>query len=552
MRLLLIHDSVKDIPFIIGCLTETTEYVLINTTDTVESVLSKVNETEYESVGIMRDHTTTNTYFLFDGLDAIIENVETEDPELTTWSWYKDLLFGLKNKCNMNTLDVIECHMYNTDMQYIFNKLSNALSILIPATDEYIGDGLWNLGDFSLIESYFIVDIKLYKYEIGTTTQFTYILRSDGYAYGYGSNNYGQLGLGRTGSQSTPPTAALTNVKSLYTGLNHVFFIKYDGTLWACGYNPYGNLGLGDTTDRFAPTQVTALTNVIMVASGAYHALFLLQNGDVYSVGANDLGQLGIGASGTNLTMQKVALSNAVQVACGYNQSYVLLQNGNVYAFGRGDSGQFGDGTANTYTYTPKLIQTGVSSVITMNWNALFLKTNGDLYGCGTNTYGELAGVSALTQVKTAVLMFSNVASAYGGGAQAGLIYTNGDAYIWGYNAFHQLGNGTTTTSAPFKVSYSGITNMNLSIDSTIMYAGDTVYAAGDGGGFSTSFSIPSSLPALIVIPIPVAYTCFTEDALIQTDQGLIKFGKLSKWYHTLQGRRIASVTITKCSENYK
>ena len=43
---------------------------------------------------------------------------------------------------------------------------------------------------------------------------------------------------------------------------NHTLILKNDGTLWGCGYN-WGQLGLGDTGSKTTLTQITINTDNI-------------------------------------------------------------------------------------------------------------------------------------------------------------------------------------------------------------------------------------------------------------------------------------------------
>lgn len=78
----------------------------------------------------------------------------------------------------------------------------------------------------------------------------------NGALHAWGSNSNGQLGLGSGTSQSLVPTAVSTlssGVTAVSAGHSHTLAIK-DGNLWVWGSNAYGQLGLGDLTDRLTPT----------------------------------------------------------------------------------------------------------------------------------------------------------------------------------------------------------------------------------------------------------------------------------------------------------
>src|SRR3989338_9110551 len=78
--------------------------------------------------------------------------------------------------------------------------------------------------------------------------------------WAWGSNSYGQLGLGDTTSRSSPvQVGTLTTWTSFAGGGSHSLAGKTDGTLWAWGSNNSGRLGLGDIANRSSPVQVGTL-----------------------------------------------------------------------------------------------------------------------------------------------------------------------------------------------------------------------------------------------------------------------------------------------------
>ena len=75
----------------------------------------------------------------------------------------------------------------------------------------------------------------------------------------WGSNGYGQLGIGSTTQQTTPQTVNLGTGRtavSVSLGQQHTCAVLDDGSLKCWGYNGYGQLGTGDTTDRTFPTPI--------------------------------------------------------------------------------------------------------------------------------------------------------------------------------------------------------------------------------------------------------------------------------------------------------
>ena len=156
------------------------------------------------------------------------------------------------------------------------------------------------------------------------------ILLQNGDAYGFGSNRYGQLGLGDTTDRLTP-TKIMTlpgAVAAVAAGYTHSLVLLQNGDVYTFGENPYGELGLGDTTLHGTPTRITALLGpAAAVVAGAQYSLILLANGDAYACGSNVRGQLGLGDTLDRLTPTRITTlpGPVAAAAAGGGDSFLLL-----------------------------------------------------------------------------------------------------------------------------------------------------------------------------------------------------------------------------------
>jgi len=98
----------------------------------------------------------------------------------------------------------------------------------------------------------------------------TFAIKTDGSIWSWGSGSSGCLGFGNTTNYSSPKQiGSLTNWSTVVINFlgNSPFSIKTDGTLWGWGSNNYGLLGLGDITNRSSPTQIGALTTWLSISA---------------------------------------------------------------------------------------------------------------------------------------------------------------------------------------------------------------------------------------------------------------------------------------------
>lgn len=137
-------------------------------------------------------------------------------------------------------------------------------------------------------------------------------LKSDGTVWAWGYNNYGQLGNGTYISGTCVPLqdSSLSNVSSIAAGFFHSLAVKNDGTVWAWGSNSYGELGLGyPSGNAHAPLQVSIITDIVSITGGHGHSLAQKNDGTLLSFGKNSDGQLGNGSyTDSNVPAQVMGL----------------------------------------------------------------------------------------------------------------------------------------------------------------------------------------------------------------------------------------------------
>jgi alpha-tubulin suppressor-like RCC1 family protein len=82
--------------------------------------------------------------------------------------------------------------------------------------------------------------------------------------------------------------------KLVSMGYSHTLFLDYSSKLWAYGSNEFGQLGLGDRLFRNSPTLVKFPSKITQIAAGLNHSMIVDSDGYLYGFGANDQLQLGI------------------------------------------------------------------------------------------------------------------------------------------------------------------------------------------------------------------------------------------------------------------
>ncbi|KAA8492278.1 Ultraviolet-B receptor UVR8 [Porphyridium purpureum] len=177
-------------------------------------------------------------------------------------------------------------------------------------------------------------------------------LTESGRLYSWGWGAHGQLGLGDTESYMVPTEITYrfpSRVVSIACGDRHSFAITRNGEVFGWGSNEYGQLGTGKKGDVFTlPTQIKGLMGLVIqtVSSGDRFSAALTNLGSVYTWGCGSDGQLGHGDFRDSLRPKLVEQlpTRAVDVKCGHNFMLVLTESREVYAWGSNIYGQLGNG----------------------------------------------------------------------------------------------------------------------------------------------------------------------------------------------------------------
>ena len=336
-------------------------------------------------------------------------------------------------------------------------------------------------------------------------------LASDGTVYSWGRNDDGQLGNGdTTGANQYSPVAVVTSGVLKDKTITQISSGSYgtrialasDGTAYGWGLNNFGQLGNGDTTGANQYSPVAVVTSGVLngktitqISSGGYITTALASNGTVYSWGLNDYGQLGNGdTTGTNQYSPVAVVTSGVlngktitQISSGsYGTTIALASDGTAYGWGHNDDGQLGNGdTTGAMQYSPvAVITSGALNGKTITQISLgsysttiALASDGTVYGWGANNDGQLGndGTTGAMQYSPVAVDTSGVLngktitqiSASSSNAITALS-SDGTVYTWGNNSQGQLGNGDTTGAMRHSpvavVPISGLNSINTTL----------------------------------------------------------------------------------------
>lgn len=285
--------------------------------------------------------------------------------------------------------------------------------------------------------------------------------------WSWGSNGYGQLGLGNTTAISSPAqVGAATNWSAITSNYQTCYGIKKDGTLWAWGNNysgPRGQLGLNEIASRgkSVPTQVGSLTDWKYLsphAGGGSSVNAIKTDGTLWAWGDNFYGQLGLNDRTNRSSPTQVGtLTDWYKCATSSGCSIALKTDGTLWTWGYNYFGSLGLGDR---THRSSPVQVGSLT----NWKEIgasygpnAIKTDGTLWAWGYNPYGQLGlGDIAMRSSPTQVGSLTNWKYICATPAHIRLaVKTDGTLWAWGDNSSGQLGQNETSVirrSSPVQI----------------------------------------------------------------------------------------------------
>jgi alpha-tubulin suppressor-like RCC1 family protein len=293
---------------------------------------------------------------------------------------------------------------------------------------------------------------------------------SSGQLWGFGNNQYGQLGTNDQNNRSSPiqTVAGGANWKQVAQGSYHTGAIKTDGTLWMWGDNTtfgtiYGQLGTNNGTQYSSPVQtVSGGTNWKQVDCGDYYTAAIKTDGTLWTWGRNSFGQLGDNTVTRNSSpIQTVAGgTNWKQVCAGSSLTGAIKTDGTLWMWGTNSAGQLGTNDTTSRSSPVQTVSGGTNWKLLSCWShSLAIKTDGTLWGWGSNANGEL-GTNNTTSYSSPVQTVSggnNWKQVMMATVSTAAIKTDGTLWVWGSNVYGQLGtNDRTTYSSPVQTVAAG------------------------------------------------------------------------------------------------
>ncbi|XP_070800313.1 X-linked retinitis pigmentosa GTPase regulator isoform X2 [Pituophis catenifer annectens] len=284
----------------------------------------------------------------------------------------------------------------------------------------------------------------------------TSVVTENGKLYMFGSNNWGQLGLGTKNTVSKPTCVKVLKpekVKLAACGRNHTLIYTEKRNLYATGGNSEGQLGLGGTEERSTFHLVSYFTSqhkIKQLAAGSYTSAALTEDGQLFMWGDNSEGQIGLGNEANACVPHQVDVGKPVfWISCGYYHSALITCDGELYTFGESDNGKLGLSLEQLKNNRVPQLVSGIPSrvnKVTCGGGHTVALAGGEVYTFGLGQYGQLGLGTFIFETSEPKMVdhlgkhkICNIAS---GENHTALITENGLMYTFGDGRHGKLGLG--------------------------------------------------------------------------------------------------------------
>ncbi|XP_021913956.1 uncharacterized protein LOC110827029 isoform X3 [Zootermopsis nevadensis] len=183
-------------------------------------------------------------------------------------------------------------------------------------------------------------DLKLEVISVSCGRQHTLSLTNNG-IYAWGSSQFGQLGIGKTGQCPYPQLVehlSREHIIAVSAGQYHSIALADDGRVFTWGWGVHGQLGHCSVEDCHMPTLVERLIGkvVTQVHGGHGHTLALTAEGHVYTFGSSVFGQLGNGSTvKSSVPVRVTALTERITIiATNYFHNLAVSSTNKLYMWG--------------------------------------------------------------------------------------------------------------------------------------------------------------------------------------------------------------------------
>jgi alpha-tubulin suppressor-like RCC1 family protein len=229
-------------------------------------------------------------------------------------------------------------------------------------------------------------------------------------------------------------------------GDHHSCILQTDGKAWCWGGNQYGQLGNHNTTDQMAPGAVINLAASINIAAGGEHTCGVGNGGEIACWGRATSGQLGDGLPQQGLRSSVglvVGVTGVAQASSGRNHTCIASRAGQLACWGAGSQGQLGNDEQDNASRPVNVPAAGVVQHLSAGaFHTTVATQNGQVRCWGRNHRGQCGQghTTPFLLVPVPVGGIEGAVEVAAGGSHTCARTSAARVYCWGEGSSGQLG----------------------------------------------------------------------------------------------------------------
>lgn len=291
--------------------------------------------------------------------------------------------------------------------------------------------------------------------KVSTGYSRTCALQNTGKVFCWGEAGKPGNSIGNAAVQSSPSPVkvpAISDAVAVASGAGYSCAISANRDVFCWGTNEYGQLGVGDKQNRILPTRVSGLkAKSIHLTSTLSCAINLRDQAVCWGLNKSLSGSLLVDPKGPlallRPTAVKFALGKVLSIAPSDYHVCAVKSTGQVLCWGDGTQGQIGDGTLKHRAVpTAVLGVTGAQRVWAGIGHSCALTRVGTLYCWGASALGQITAFGMGYPYSTSAVLIGGLkppALVAVGAAHTCALLAGGSSLCWGGNFIGQLGRGS-------------------------------------------------------------------------------------------------------------
>lgn len=294
-----------------------------------------------------------------------------------------------------------------------------------------------------------------------------------------GSSDYGTCaastatgGIACWGTPSFVNSVNVQMLQSVVVGDFHACALNTDGDAFCWGNNQFGQLGNGTVSGSISPVAVSGDHTFSRLAAGNNFTCGIRTDGATLCWGRNQTGQLGTtladGATFSNIPVTVDTGEHFASLALGNSHACGLNSSGIIFCWGHDTGTMLGSSSGTGNTVGPRIVTSNevFESIFAGRMSSCGLTAEGKAYCWGYNNYGQIGDGSTIDVAEpTAVAAPEGVEISFTA-LSIGLKHvcgiSSGQTYCWGSNSAGQLGNERTLSMSSTPLLVEGPANMGV------------------------------------------------------------------------------------------